>query len=69
MTTNRPIYILDSYCAERFRGILQQLSEVFDEVLERRRIDPGGNLDFGLEEVDLIANIANLKQEELDELF
>ena len=66
---SKPIYIIDHYCAERIQSILEQLSEVFSEALERRRFDPANNLDFGLEEVDLAASIANFKQEELDERF
>lgn len=66
---SRPIYIIDEYCAKRLRSLLEQLVEVFDEALERRRYDPAGPLDFGLDEVDMVANVSNLKTEDLDELF
>lgn len=65
----RPIYIIDEHCARRLRSLLEQISEVFDEALDRRRFEPAGQLDLGLEETDMAANVANLKQEELDELF
>ena len=65
----RPIYIIDAYCARRLRGLLEQLVEVFDEALERRRYDPAGWLDLGPEEADMVANVSTLKAEELDELF
>lgn len=65
----RPIYIIDVYCARRLRGLLEQLVEVFDEALARRRYDPAGELDLGLEEVDMAVNASNFKAEEFDELF
>jgi hypothetical protein len=65
----RPIYIIDEYCAERLRSLLEQLRDVVTEALDRRRFDPAGRQDFGLEEVDMGASISNFQTEDLEELF
>lgn len=67
--TERPIYIIDDYCAERLKSLLEQLSEVVGEALDRRRFAPKGRHDYGVEEVDMTAALGNLRQEELDEIF
>ena len=69
MNQSQSVYILDSYSADRFRSILQQIVEVFDEILDHRSFELRDKFSFGMEEVDLGANVANLRQEELDELF
>lgn len=64
-----PVYIIDHYCAERLRGILEQLLDVFNETLARRRFDPPGPNDFGPETADMLANVGGLKMGLLDEDF
>ena len=63
------IYILDSHCANRLRGLLEQLLDVFTEALVKRRYDQPGKLDFGMEEADMLANVSSLKQQILDDIF
>lgn len=66
---DRPIYLIDEYCAQRLRSLLEQLRDVVTEALDRRRFDPAGRHDFGLEEVDMVAALCNFRNEDLDELF
>ena len=63
------IYIIDSHCANRLRGLLEQLLDVFNEALSRRRFDQAGKLDFGIEEVDMTANVSSFKHQILDDIF
>lgn len=67
--SERPLYIIDEYCARRLKTLLEQLCDVVTEALDRRRFDPAGKHDFGLEEVDMAAALGNFKTEELDEIF
>jgi len=67
--SQKPLYIIDHYCAERMCNLLTQLCTVLTEAMERRRFDPADNLDFGLEELDLAAAISNFQWEEHDEIF
>lgn len=62
------IYILDSHCAIRLRGLLEQLLDAYTEALEERRYDQPGRLDIGMEEADMPANVSILKHQD-DELF
>jgi hypothetical protein len=63
------IYIIDNHCANRLRGLLEQILEVFNEALARRRFDQPSSLEFGMEEADMIANVSSFKSEILDETF
>lgn len=63
------IYIIDSHCANRLRGLLEQILDVFNEALARRRFDQPDNRDFGAEEADMLANVSSLKNQILDETF
>jgi hypothetical protein len=67
--SDETIYILDSHCANRLRGLLEQLLDVFTEALIKRRYEQPGKLDFGMDEADMIANVASFKQQLLDEIF
>jgi hypothetical protein len=62
------IYIIDRYCADRLRGLLEQLLEVFSEALARRRYDPPDPQEFGIEEADMLANVSSFKNL-LDDTF
>lgn len=64
-----PVYIIDRYCADRLRGLLEQLLDVFNEALARRRFDPPDPDDFGPEEADMLANVGGFKTQLLDEDF
>ena len=63
------IYIIDSHCANRLRGLLEQLLDVFNEALDRRRFDQAGGFDFGPEEADMAANVSSFKNKILDDTF
>lgn len=63
------IYIIDSHCANRLRGLLEQFLGVFNEALARRRYDQPEQADFGIEEADMIANVSSFKQQLLDDIF
>ena len=63
------IYIIDRHCADRLRGLLEQLLEVFDEALARRRFDAPDRDDFDPEQADMFANVSSLKNQLLDETF
>lgn len=63
------IYIIDRHCADRLRGLLEQLLDVFNEALARRRYEAPDRHDFGIEEADMIANVSNLKNQLLDDIF
>lgn len=67
--SDETIYIIDSQCANRLHGLLEQLLDVFTEALMKRRYDLPGNLDFGMEEADMVANLSGLKQQLLDDIF
>jgi hypothetical protein len=62
------IYIIDRYCADRLRGLLEQLLEVFGEALARRRYDPPDPQEFGTEEADMFSNVSSFKNH-LDDIF
>jgi len=66
---NSTIYIIDRHCANRLRGLLEQLIDVFNEALRRRRFDKPNSQDFGMEEADMIANVSSFKNQLLDETF
>ena len=63
------LYIIDSHCAGRLRGLLEQLLDVFNEALARRRFDKPDHRDFGVEEADMLANVSSFKNQLLDETF
>ena len=63
------IYVIDSHCANRLRGLLEQLLDVFNEALARRRFDRPSKHDFGIEEADMIANVSSFKNQLVDETF
>jgi hypothetical protein len=67
--SERQLYIIDDYCAERLRSLLEQLLAVVGEALDRRRFAPKGRHDYGLEEADMAAALSNFRREELDEIF
>ena len=63
------IYIIDSHGANRLRGLLEQLLDVFNEALARRRFEHPDHHDFGAEEADMLANVSSFKNQLLDETF
>lgn len=63
------IYIVDSHCANRLRGLLEQLLDVFNEALVRRRYEQPDRFDYGAEEADMLANVSSFKQQLLDDTF
>ena len=65
----RPLYIIDEYCAQRLRSLLEQLCDVVTEALDRRRFDPADRQDLGLEEIDMGVAMRNFRIENLEDHF
>ena len=63
------VYIIERHCADRLRGLLEQLLEVFNEALARRRFDPPDSREYGPEEADMLANLSSFQSQIHDEIF
>jgi hypothetical protein len=68
MSQQGPVYVLESYCAQRILALIEQLHATIEEMLDRRIVEAPDAMG-DVEGLDLDALIANTRSEEKDELF